>query len=336
MGKIITLGEVLMRLSTNVGERLSTSKCLHVNYGGSEVNVAISLANFGHQVFFASKIPDTVVGEAVIKQLKAYNVNTNFVLRSTGRLGTYFMESGNGLRGSSVIYDREGSIFSLITENEWQLERMFADKDIFHISGITPALSDSWRDLTIYLIQQAKSTGCKISFDSNYRQNLWTQNQAGNMLRKILPYVDYCSVSKLDARYLLNIPEMKDKLSDEISYYYQKMHEMFPNVELFYSTKRKIFSANRHQLQGTCWMNGSYFESKVYELEHIVDRVGGGDAFSAGILHGILTKKEPDKLLEFATLSATLKHTIHGDFNQFSLQEVEALLESAANGRILR
>lgn len=336
MGKVVTLGEIMLRLSTETGIRMAQAETFHSHYGGGEANVAISLANYGHEVTFASKVPDNSLGQAVKKHLQSYGVATDALLMGGRRLGTYYLESGVGERGASVVYDRAGSSFAEMATIEWPLENLFRDVAIFHISGITPALSTAWQERTLQLIQAAKQAGCQISFDINYRGKLWSQAEAAATIRKILPYVDFCSAGKLDALHLLGIPEVEAKTSQaELSYYYEAIQNLFPNISVLYSTKRTVHSASANDLMGTLWMGETYYESKCHEINPIVDRVGGGDAFAGGVLHGLLQQNTPQEIIDFATAASAMKHTIHGDCNQFSQTEVAAFL-AAGSGKIIR
>lgn len=335
MANVLTLGEIMLRLSTRVGDRLNDSQSLAVHYGGGEANVAISLANYGHEVYFASKVPHNALGKAVSQHLKKYNVQTDYLLQGGPRLGTYYMENGSGPRGAAVTYDRAHSSFAEMHKLDWSLEELFEGVELFHISGITPALSKVWEKQTCLLVQQAKQAGCKISFDCNFRGNLWSQDQAGAVFKSILPYVDYCSAGPLDAQYLFGIPTAPET-ADTLDYYYQKLHELFPNIQYFYSTKRTVFSANHHQLQGTLWWPEGVAKSRVYEVTSIVDRVGAGDAFAGGVLHGLLAGKAPQAVIEFGTAAAVMKHTIHGDCNQFTEVEVDQFLKTTDTGKIIR
>lgn len=334
MGKVVTLGEIMLRFSTQQGVRLAQSDDLAVHYGGGEANVAISLANYGHKALFASKVPQNPLGEAVKKHLNRYGVCTDFLLQGGQRLGTYYVESGIGQRAASVVYDRAGSSFASMTSLEWEPDKLFADVDIFHVSGITPALSKAWRSFTLELMKAAKARGCKISFDINYRGKLWSQAEASAVLKTLLPYVDYCSAGKLDALYLMGISEYSGQ-EDELPYYYAELQKLYPNIQLFYSTKREVKSASENTLIGTLWTDQTYYQSKMHLLSPIVDRVGGGDAFCGGILHGILTQQEPQKNVDFATAASALKHTVQGDCNQFSQEEVNSFL-AAGSGKIIR
>lgn len=335
MSKVVTLGEIMLRLSSQPGQRLAQSEAFQAHYGGGEANVAVSLANYGHEAVFASKVPENSLGEAVAKHLQRYGVTTEALLQGGPRLGTYYMEAGVGQRGAAVIYDRAGSSFAEMTSLEWDLKQLFSGADIFHISGITPALSTSWQVLTLDLIQAAKKAGCKISFDINYRAKLWSQQEAGTVIKQILPLVDYCSAGKMDALYLLGISAAPTAENNDLPYYYQAMQQRFPNITVFYSTKRQVLSASVNHLTGTLWLGEQYYESQTHEISPVVDRVGGGDAFAGGVLHGLLTAAEPQALIDFATAASALKHTVHGDCNQFSRREVASFL-AAGSGKIVR
>ncbi|MDT2524713.1 sugar kinase [Enterococcus raffinosus] len=325
MAKIVCLGEIMLRLSVETGIRLNHTQQLEAYYGGGEANVAVSLANYGHQVQFASKIADNGLGQAAERHLRSYGVATDYLLKAQGRMGVYYVEQGNAQRATSVIYDRQYSTFSLMSELEWKLQDLFSDVEIFHISGITPALSEYWKELTIELTKTAKKTGCKVSFDCNYRQSLWSQGEAGAFLKKVLPLVDYCSAGKMDAIYLLGVPETEE----DIVYYYQKMQELFPNITAFYSTNRSVHSTCVHELQGTLWLNGKCYTSKNHLIDPIVDRIGGGDAFTGGILHGLINDYLPIETIEFATGASVLKHSVKGDCNQFTEEEVVSFIQSS-------
>lgn len=331
MAKILTLGEIMLRLSTTAGQRLNMSPTLEVHYGGGEANVAISLANYGHEVAFASKVPENALGKSVRQHLQRYDVDTSKLLLGGPRLGTYYVESGSGSRGAAVIYDRAHSSFADCHIEEWQ--DLFQDVELFHISGVTPALSKEWAQQTISLVKQAKASGCKVSFDCNFRSSLWNREEASLIFKQILPFVDYCSSGILDARYLFDIPE---KEQATIEYYYEQMHQLFPNVHYFYSTKRTVHSCAYHELQGSVWSTAGYFETEHYDIPDINDRIGGGDAFSSGFLHGILTGQTAQEAIGFATAAGVLKHTVAGDCNQFSVAEVERFQTLGCTGKITR
>lgn len=327
MAKVLTLGEIMLRLST-VESRLAETSEMQAHYGGGEANVAISLANFGHQAYFASKVPDNALGLAVKRHLNRFGVHTDYLLFGSQRLGIYFLEQGVGIKAANVVYDRAYSSFSQMKENEWERLDLFAGVDLFHLSGITPALSPAWVELLIKLMQEAKSRKVKISFDINFRGKLWSQAQASVALKQILPYVDYLSAGKLDAQYLLGIENAQDLSLEQC---YQEMQKLYPNIQVIYSTNRTILSAKHNQLQGTIYAQNQYYKSEVIDIPDIIDRVGGGDAYSAGILHGLLSGYSAQETVNFATAASALKHMVYGDCNQFTLEEVQAYLENGSS-----
>lgn len=327
MAKVLTLGEIMLRLST-VESRLAETSEMQAHYGGGEANVAISLANFGHQAYFASKVPDNALGLAVKRHLNRFGVHTDYLLFGGQRLGIYFLEQGVGIKAANVVYDRAYSSFSQMKENEWERLDLFAGVDLFHLSGITPALSPAWVELLIKLMQEAKSRKVKISFDINFRGKLWSQAQASVALKQILPYVDYLSAGKLDAQYLLGIENAQDLSLEQC---YQEMQKLYPNIQVIYSTNRTILSAKHNQLQGTIYSQNQYYESEVIDIPDIIDRVGGGDAYSAGILHGLLSGYSAQETVNFATAASALKHMVYGDCNQFTLEEVQAYLKNGSS-----
>ena len=327
MAKVLTLGEIMLRLST-VESRLAETSEMQAHYGGGEANVAISLANFGHQAYFASKVPDNALGLAVKHHLNRFGIHTDYLLFGGQRLGIYFLEQGFGIKAANVVYDRAYSSFSQMKENEWERLDLFAGVDLFHLSGITPALSPAWVELLIKLMQEAKSRKVKISFDINFRGKLWSQAQASVALKQILPYVDYLSAGKLDAQYLLGIENAQDLSLEQC---YQEMQKLYPNIQVIYSTNRTILSAKHNQLQGTIYSQNQYYKSEVIDIPDIIDRVGGGDAYSAGILHGLLSGYSAQETVNFATAASALKHMVYGDCNQFTLEEVQAYLENGSS-----
>ena len=327
MAKVLTLGEIMLRLST-VESRLAETSEMQAHYGGGEANVAISLANFGHQAYFASKVPDNALGLAVKHHLNRFGVHTDYLLFGGQRLGIYFLEQGFGIKAANVVYDRAYSSFSQMKENEWERLDLFAGIDLFHLSGITPVLSPAWVELLIKLMQEAKSRKVKISFDINFRGKLWSQAQASVALKQILPYVDYLSAGKLDAQYLLGIENAQDLSLEQC---YQEIKKRYPNIQVIYSTNRTILSAKHNQLQGTIYSQNQYYKSEVIDIPDIIDRVGGGDAYSAGILHGLLSGYSAQEIVNFATAASALKHMVYGDCNQFTLEEVQAYLKNGSS-----
>ncbi|WP_203247582.1 PfkB family carbohydrate kinase [Sporosarcina beigongshangi] len=337
MKKIITFGEILLRLSTRIGVRAVQANELTMHYGGAEANVAVSLANFGHTVRFVSKVPNNQLGHAAERHLRLYGVDTSYVLHGGERLGTYYLESGVGERSAQVVYDRKYSSLSELTEEEIDFDEIFQGVNLFHVSGITPALSPTLQALTLLALQKAKDHGVVTSFDFNYRSKLWNQKEAANAIKPLLPYVDICSCGELDAIHLLEIAEAPNSLNKEmkLQYYYEQIQKMYPNITYMSSTFRQIISASANTLQGNLFADGVLYHSKEHHIEPIVDRVGGGDAFAAGILHGILEGQSLEKTVSFATAASALKHTVHGDCNVFSVDEINGFIENGS-GRIIR
>lgn len=337
MKKIVTLGEIMLRLSTETGERLFQADQLFMHYGGAEANVSVSLSNFGHDVYFVSKIPDNPLGIAVKRQMKSYGVHTNYLITGGERLGTYYLEPGVGQRNPQVTYDRKYSSFSMLRIEEINWGDVFSEADLFHVSGITPALSPNLKELTLLALNKAKEYGVMTSFDFNYRAKLWSQKEASETFRLLLPFVDICSCGELDALYLLGIDKANDHLdkADQLKYYYSKIIEMYPNIRYICSTFRNVISASTNALQGNYFTEGTLYQSKIFQIDHIVDRIGGGDAFVSGILHGILENIPPQGIISFATAASVLKHSVHGDCNVFSVDEVAAFSNNSP-GEITR
>ncbi|MDT2755818.1 sugar kinase [Enterococcus asini] len=325
MKKIVTLGEIMLRLSTTDASRLAENALFAAHYGGGEANVAISLANYGHQVSFASLVPENPLGLAVKQHLQKYGVDCDLLKTGGERLGTYYLETGIGLRSSNVVYDRKYSSFSAAETFPWDFEELLADTEVLLISGITPALSPNWRQWTLELAKAAKACGVKVGLDINYRGKLWSVEACGAFVREIAGYVDYLSAARLDALNFFKVPEQENA---DLSYYYQEIQARYPNIELFYSTTRKVYNANHNHLIGNLYQKGQLYTSSEYDIAYIVDRVGGGDAYTGGIFHGILSGFTPEKTVEFATLASAMKHTVAGDHNQFSATDIEELLIS--------
>jgi 2-dehydro-3-deoxygluconokinase len=331
MKKIVTLGEIMLRLSTTVGERMVQAKQLSMNYGGAEANVSVSLSQFGYDVYFVSKVPNNPFGTAVERHLKSHGVHTEYLVKGGERLGTYYLESGVGERSAQVTYDRKYSSFSKLTKEELNWEEIFDETSLFHVSGITLALSPNLRELTLLALKKAKEKGITTSFDFNYRASLWSQKEASEAYKPLLPFIDICFCGELDAVHFLGIERADDALSEDtrLLYYYKKIKELYPTILCMSSTFRKVLSSTTNQLQGNVFVDGELYQSKVHHINPIVDRVGGGDAFAAGVLYGILEGIPPKQFISFATAASALKHTIHGDCNLFSAEEV---LTFAANG----
>ena len=323
MGKILTLGESLARLSTRKGYRLSDATGLHLHYGGAEANVAINMSLLEHDVKYATKLPtDHGLTSSLISQLQGHGVDCKNVIYGRGRLGSYYLEVGTGLRASNVIYDRDYSALSLMDENEWDLDKLFEDVSIFHITGVTLALSESWHDIGVELIKEAKERDIKVSFDMNFRQKMWSQKTARKTYQKVLPYIDCLSAGKLDAIHFVGIEEIEET---DWSYYLKKIAEQYPNIKRLYGTIRNSITPNSYEMYGYIWDTASAEGaiSQQYNNYTVIDRVGSGDSYTAAMLDGIIHEKSLEEIVEFGIAASALKHTVYGDINPFSREEIE-------------
>lgn len=342
MGKVVTLGEIMLRLSPPGQSRIFQAQSMEVNYGGAEANVAVSLAQFGHKVSFVSKVPDNALGDAALGVLKKYNVDCSHIARGGERLGIYFLENGASVRPSSVVYDRKYSSFSKMKADGLDFDGIFQDADLFHISGITPVLSPSCARLSLEAVKAAKARGVMVSLDLNYRKRLWEDHieDKQQVMAEIASYGDICFGNALDGAKCLGwSKEGEDFLYGpfEPCVARENMESMRNAWGFTYlvSSLRESLSASDNGWSGeVCWKDG-FYTGRKYML-HITDRVGGGDAFAAGFLHGILEKMTPGEALEFALAAAAIKHTIPGDLNVTSVSEVKALMDSDGAGRVIR
>lgn len=342
MAKIVTLGEIMLRLSPPGNSRFAQAAAFEVNYGGAEANVAASLAQLGHHALFATKLPDNAIGDAAMGSLRRAGVDCTGIVRGGERLGIYFLENGASVRPSSVIYDRKYSAMTTAEPEEFDFDALFEGADLFHISGITPVLSDSAARVTLAAIKAAKAHHVTVSFDLNYRARLWTEDVAGKqrLLSEMMPYVDICFGNARDAAKCLGYGEpgmdfingSYDICTDETH-----MRGVLNTYGFTYliTTLRKSISASDNGWSAAVCSSDKMYHGSTYDL-HIVDRVGGGDAFAAGFLHGILTHMSMAQALEFALAAAAIKHTIPGDVNYITEAEVLSLMESGGSGRVQR
>lgn len=331
MGQILTLGESLLRLSTSKRDTLSTSDQLNIHYGGAEANLAVNLSNLGHRVKYATKLPaDNSLSERLVRDLQSYQVDCSQILYGPGRLGSYFLEMGTGLRAGKVIYDRKYSTISMMEKNEWDLDELFEGVSLFHITGITLALSNVWHSLGKQLIKEAISRDIKISFDMNYRQKMWSHDAAKKIYAEVLPNVDYLSAGKLDALHFMDIEEQDNV---DWKYYVSKIAEKYPNLDYIYGTNRESLTPNSFDMTGYIWdvQNMEGVLSRKYANHQVIDRVGTGDSYAAAILDGIIYKKDLDEVVNFAIAASALKHTVLGDVNPFSRTEIESFMSSSSD-----
>ena len=333
--KVITLGEILLRFSTHQEIRIKNTDEFRVCYGGAETNVGLSLSQLGHKVSVASVLPNNnPLSDAIISRMHGYGVDTNLIVEQPGRLGTYYLEQGNSVRGSKVTYDRKYSSIAVLDSLCWDLDEIFKGVDLLHISGILPALSKKWQEWAVEVVRKAKEFGCRVSFDMNYRSKLWSYEEAYPCFQQILSYVDILSAGRLDAIHFLRVvSEDEDVSLEEI---YKRVQAKYPNIKVLYSTKRNVFSTNHNELQGFfVGEDGVFVESKLYDINPIIDRVGGGDAFAAGILNGVLKGWDSQQIVDFGTASSVLKHTVFGDWNPFNEDEVSEFMNQKS-GQIVR
>lgn len=330
----------MLRLSTPGNTRIVQSNSFDVNYGGGEANVAVSLANYGHDAYYVTKLPKHEVGQAAVNALRRYGVHTDYIVRGGNRVGIYYLESGSAMRPSKVIYDRADSAIAKANSSDFDFDTIMEGADWFHFSGITPAISDSAAELTLIACKKAKEHGVKVSCDLNYRKKLWSVEKAQSVMTPLMEYVDVCIGNEEDAQYCLGFKPDADVEAGNTSadgYYsiFKQMKEKF-NFEYVVSTLRESYSASHNGWKALIYDGKEFYESKHYDIEPIVDRVGGGDSFSGGLIHGLLTMDNMKDALEFAVAASALKHTINGDFNLVSKEEVESLAKGNANGRVQR
>ena len=311
-----------------------------VIYGGGEANVAVSCANYGHHATFVTKLPAHEIGQSAINALRSYGVDTSHIARGGNRIGIYYAETGVSMRPSKVIYDRAGSSISEAKPADFDFDAIMEGADWFHWSGITPAISDSAAELTRLACEAAKRHGVTVSVDLNFRKKLWTSEKAQQVMRPLMQYVDVCIGNEEDAQLCLGFKpdaDVEGGNTDADGYkgIFEQMRREF-GFKYVVSTLRESLSASHNGWKAMVFDGNEFYVSKRYDILPIVDRVGGGDSFSGGLIHGLLTKQSMGEALEFAVAASALKHTINGDFNMVSAEEVEALAGGNANGRIQR
>ena len=345
MPRIITFGEIMLRLSPPGFLRFSQAHSFDVVYGGGESNVAVSLANFGMDSAFVSRLPKNDLGDCAVNALRARGIDTSQIARGGERLGIYFLETGAVARGSKVVYDRAHSAIAEIEAGMIDWRQVFAKADWFHWTGITPAISQGAADACLEAIQVANEMGVTVSTDLNYRKNLW---KYGKRPQEVMPeLVAGCDIilgNEEDAEKHFDIhPEGMDVTKGvdmNASHYLPVMKaimERFPRCKKVVTTLRGSISASHNSWAGTLWDGETQYETRTYQITDIVDRVGGGDSFMAGLVYGLLTYPDDDqRALDFAVAASCLKHTIYGDANLVTVDEVEKLMEGDGSGRVSR
>ena len=337
MEKIVTFGEIMLRLSTPDYNTINQAHTFMVNYGGGEANVAVALSHMGHKTYFMSKLPPNQLGDGAISHLRSNGVDTSYVVRASTTIGIYFLETGFGGRPSKVIYNRKHSAITRVQEDEFNWEEIFKDATWFHLSGITLALGERVRKVAYRACKEAKKYNVPISFDFNYRSKLWTIDEAKPVYKKFMPFLDIVFASFFDANTILELPLDEDFAGTTLA---EKRYNVFPkmmekyNIKYIFGTDRVVYSATENSLAGY------YYTLKDGKTEceltspirfNIYDRIGGGDAFASGVIHGLIKDYEnPVYAVRYGLNTSVLKHTIYGDASLMSCEDIETFM--AANG----
>ncbi|HCN53882.1 MAG TPA: 2-dehydro-3-deoxygluconokinase [Prevotella sp.] len=340
MAKIVTLGEIMLRLSPEGNDRFIQSDSFRIIPGGGEANVAVSLANYGHEAYFVSKLPKHEIGQIALNGLRRYGVKTDYIARGGDRVGLYYAETGASMRPSKVIYDRAHSAIAEASPEDFDFDHIMEGAQWFHWSGITPAISDQAAEMTRLACEAAKRHGVTVSVDLNFRKKLWTSEKAISVMRPLMKYVDVCIGNEEDAQLCLGFKpdaDVEGGKTDAEGYYgiFKGMMETF-GFKYVVSTLRESLSASHNGWKALIYDGKEFYQSKHYDIMPIIDRVGGGDSFSGGLIHGLLTMQTQGEALEFAVAASALKHTIPGDFNLVSAEEVASLAGGNASGRVQR
>ena len=331
--KVVTFGEVMLRLAAPGVERLLQTSRFDATFGGSEANVAIGLSLFGAEAAYVTVLPDqNPISDACIGEIRRYGVDTSFIARGPGRFGLYYLEAGANQRPPRVLYDRENSAIALARAGEIPWEHVFEGAGWFHLSEITPAISSSAADIAMEAMRKAKSAGLTVSCDLNHRKNLWKWGkEACDVMPGLMQFTDIVIGNRETMEVVLSVSAKGDFMAVT-----RESLKTYPNLKMVVLTRRESQSAS-HNSWSACLDDGKQFlESRRYEITHMVERVGGGDAFDAGLIYGILNLPTLQDALEFASATAVLKHSTPGDFNRATLDEVNALLKNGGSGKVLR
>ena len=338
--KVVTFGEVMLRLAPENYLRFVQSEKYEATFGGAEANVAVSLANYGVDAAFVTKLPAHEIGQAAVNSLRKFGVDTSKIVRGGDSVGIYYCEKGASQRPSKVIYDRAYSSIATAKKEDFDWDKIFDGVEWFHFTGITPALSDETAEITLEACKKAKEKGITISCDLNFRKKLWSKEKAGKVMGEVCKYVDYCIANEEDAKDVFGIEADNTDINtgklDRNGYISvaKKLTERF-NFKGVAITLRESLSANDNNWSAMLYTNGEAVFSKKYAM-HIVDRVGGGDSFGGGLIYSLLNGYDAQKAIEFAVAASCLKHSIEGDYNMVSVSEVEALAKGNASGRVQR
>lgn len=343
MKKVALFGEIMLRLKTPEFLRFSQATSFEASFGGGEANVAVSLANYGIRAEYVTALPDNDLGRAVIMELNKYGVGTSKIIRKGERLGIYFLEAGAVSRASKVIYDRAYSAFAQVKPGMFDWDEIFQDVQWFHWTGITPAVSEGAAAVCLEALKAASAKGITISTDLNYRKNLWKWGKrASEVMPELVSHCDIILGNEEDAEKVFGIHNVDvDVVSGKVSheafeYVCKELMKKFPKAKKTIITLRGSMSASHNSWSGVLYDGKKLYSAPVYQITHIVDRVGGGDSFMGGLIYGLIKYQDDQKALNFAVAASCLKHTIQGDFNQVTVDEVEKLMAGDASGRVSR
>lgn len=340
--KYLTFGEIMLRLRAPGHERFFQSNMMEATYGGGEANVAVSLANYGEDAAYLTVLPENPLGDACVSELRRFGVDTSRIQRGPGRMGIYFLEAGANQLPSKVIYDRADSAIAVAQPGDIDWDAAFEGVGWFHITGITPAISESAKELSLEAVKKAKERGVTVSCDLNYRKNLWKYGKkASEVMRTLVEYVDVAIANEEDVQKALEISAEVDVESGSLDRekYHQlgnKVLEAYPNLKMIAITLRESQSADWNGWAACLNDRENFYVSKKYEIRDIIDRVGGGDSFAGGLIYGLNHYQERKDALEFAVAASCLKHSIIGDFNRVSAADVEKLMGGDGTGRVQR
>ena len=340
MKRIITFGEIMMRLNPEGYLRFVQAEKFEATYAGGEANVAVSLANYGMDAAFVTKLPAHEIGQCAVNELRRFGVDTRSIVRGGERLGLYFVEKGASQRASKVIYDRAGSAIAKAVPEDFDWAKIFEGADWFHFTGITPALGGALPEICLEACKQAKAMGLQVSCDLNYRKTLWSREEAGRVMAGLMPYVDVCIANEEDAKDVFGIAAENTDLNagkvDQQGYISvaRQLTERF-GFKKVAITLRGSISASDNDWAGMLYSDGKACFSPTYRV-HIVDRVGGGDSFGGGLIYALLSDYDDQKAINFAVAASCLKHSVEHDFNLMSVAEVESLAGGNASGRVQR
>jgi 2-dehydro-3-deoxygluconokinase len=338
--KVVTLGEIMLRLSTPDFKRFVQADTFDITYGGGEANVAAALCNYGMNGTFVSKVPNNAIGQAAINHLRRYGVDTQFIAKGGDRLGIYFLETGAAMRASQVIYDRAGAAIADVNADDFDWNKILEGADWFHTTGITPALSDKASVLAETALKAAKAKGITTSIDLNYRKKLWTREKAREVMTKLCQYVDVCIGNEEDADTTLGFKAAHTDITkgelnlDGYKDVFRQMKEKF-GFKFIASSLRESHSASDNGWSALVYDGKDFYHTKKYNVR-IVDRVGSGDSFASGLIYGLVTGMSMPDAAEFGVAASALKHTIPGDLNHATLAEVKDLMKGDASGRVQR